>query len=550
LIETGSTGGPVSNSIDEVRIGSTYAEVTPLEAGHVLDGFKIKPMPGSTSDIFIGGGPGGGPHVRITGSPGTPGCAGEVEMNSLSGGGVNINPGEFSVTGGEIKIKHKGWDGVIYGTHRMHQSPGGQLDLESDFTNTQVTSVRAVVTDSNGAVIQDQTTQGQISSISTDLGGGVSAACPSGLSKEWVWTTVYYNPPIYFNGQGWLHWQNKWVYRCPEDISISDVSTVTVSGFGGSDGYSPPGLGTIEVSSDDLPALELSAPSVHFQGAECAGMGDVLITEACDDATDCDDAADRKLTVSNIGSSGQDGVEVKWRSARPPAGGGVTLGDILDTTGEAEMTAKKNYVGHVTLIKQRIRGNGDGTGVVTPDFSELGSTEFMVTAYANGSIVSQEIYPNGTGVTLEQDHIICGPGMQIVWGWVTMWVWNPWPYSGSYQTHWGVVGCMRIGTGGGNEPTYTDRVIFTPVNPVITEGTDSVEITARNISEIVVTSVESAASPLCPADFNLDGFLDFFDYDDYVLAFETGTGNADFNGDGFTDFFDYDDYVLAFETGC
>jgi hypothetical protein len=48
----------------------------------------------------------------------------------------------------------------------------------------------------------------------------------------------------------------------------------------------------------------------------------------------------------------------------------------------------------------------------------------------------------------------------------------------------------------------------------------------------------------------LDGFLDFFDYDDYVLAFETGTGNADFNGDGFTDFFDYDDYVLAFETGC
>jgi hypothetical protein len=58
----------------------------------------------------------------------------------------------------------------------------------------------------------------------------------------------------------------------------------------------------------------------------------------------------------------------------------------------------------------------------------------------------------------------------------------------------------------------------------------------------------------CPADFNGDGFLDFFDYDDYVNCFETGTcppgKTADFNGDGFADFFDYDDFVGAFETGC
>ena len=57
----------------------------------------------------------------------------------------------------------------------------------------------------------------------------------------------------------------------------------------------------------------------------------------------------------------------------------------------------------------------------------------------------------------------------------------------------------------------------------------------------------------CPsADFNADGFVDFFDYDDYVACFE-GFGapgcNADFNGDGFVDFFDYDDFVFAFE-GC
>lgn len=56
------------------------------------------------------------------------------------------------------------------------------------------------------------------------------------------------------------------------------------------------------------------------------------------------------------------------------------------------------------------------------------------------------------------------------------------------------------------------------------------------------------------ADYNGDGFLDFFDYDDYVSCFQ-GVAcpcgrTADFNGDDFIDFFDYDDFVAAFETGC
>ncbi len=54
----------------------------------------------------------------------------------------------------------------------------------------------------------------------------------------------------------------------------------------------------------------------------------------------------------------------------------------------------------------------------------------------------------------------------------------------------------------------------------------------------------------CGADFNNDGFLDFFDYDAFVEAFETGGPGTDFNGDGFVDFFDYDDFVLAYEAGC
>ncbi|QOI99363.1 MAG: EF-hand domain-containing protein [Phycisphaeraceae bacterium] len=56
--------------------------------------------------------------------------------------------------------------------------------------------------------------------------------------------------------------------------------------------------------------------------------------------------------------------------------------------------------------------------------------------------------------------------------------------------------------------------------------------------------------PGCPADFNGDGFLDFFDLDAFVEAFENGDPSADFNDDGFLDFFDLDAFVEAFEAGC
>jgi len=57
-------------------------------------------------------------------------------------------------------------------------------------------------------------------------------------------------------------------------------------------------------------------------------------------------------------------------------------------------------------------------------------------------------------------------------------------------------------------------------------------------------------SRVCAADYNGDGFVDFFDYADFSEDFETGDLRADFNGDGFIDFFDYADFSQAFEGGC
>jgi len=60
--------------------------------------------------------------------------------------------------------------------------------------------------------------------------------------------------------------------------------------------------------------------------------------------------------------------------------------------------------------------------------------------------------------------------------------------------------------------------------------------------------------PQCRADFNEDGFVDGFDYDEFVACFEGGAcppgQTADFNNDGFADGFDYDEFVAAFESPC
>lgn len=60
--------------------------------------------------------------------------------------------------------------------------------------------------------------------------------------------------------------------------------------------------------------------------------------------------------------------------------------------------------------------------------------------------------------------------------------------------------------------------------------------------------------PVCAADFNLDGFLDFFDYAAFVSCYEGRTcpsgRDADYTMDAFVDFFDYAEFVRDFEAGC
>lgn len=84
---------------------------------------------------------------------------------------------------------------------------------------------------------------------------------------------------------------------------------------------------------------------------------------------------------------------------------------------------------------------------------------------------------------------------------------------------------------------------------------DVIEFTTTTASGTSVPArVHINFGPHCPSDFNFDGFVDGFDYDDFVQCFEGGAcpplQTADFNSDGFADGFDYDAFVESFELGC
>ncbi|MEK6700966.1 MAG: hypothetical protein AABZ53_01785, partial [Planctomycetota bacterium] len=105
-----------------------------------------------------------------------------------------------------------------------------------------------------------------------------------------------------------------------------------------------------------------------------------------------------------------------------------------------------------------------------------------------------------------------------------------------------VDGVLKLSMPLGTETTTANRPVFSDLSVV---GAHTANLYALRTS---------APPPICPADFDADGTVDFFDYDAFVICFEGGAcppgKTADFDGDGTVDFFDYDAFVVAFESPC
>lgn len=64
------------------------------------------------------------------------------------------------------------------------------------------------------------------------------------------------------------------------------------------------------------------------------------------------------------------------------------------------------------------------------------------------------------------------------------------------------------------------------------------------------TTPADGGFPNCPADFNGDGQLDFFDVQIFLNYFSSGDSRGDFNADEVFNFYDVQTFLNAFSTGC
>ncbi len=121
---------------------------------------------------------------------------------------------------------------------------------------------------------------------------------------------------------------------------------------------------------------------------------------------------------------------------------------------------------------------------------------------------------------------------------------------------------LSVVADGTRTPTYQWRKnsisIDASINPSAASPTltlDQSPDRAGSYDCVVTNGCGSATSnpvmlTACPADFNCDAFLDFSDFDDWIVAFESGQPVADANGDGFLDFTDFDTFIGQFIAGC
>ncbi len=216
-----------------------------------------------------------------------------------------------------------------------------------------------------------------------------------------------------------------------------------------------------------------------------------------------------------------------------------------------------------------LRGNGNGTYTLVPGstrsvggqcwvvaLGDVNNDRLLDAAVAN-AFTSNGAILRGTGVgTLQAPQILTTGGHTVATDFADI--------DGDGDLDW-VLSSFGAGrwylykNNGAGIFTF-ERDFIAPNNPSCTAPVDMDNdgdmdlVFSDEIADRVIIMQNVGGTPPCGPDFNGDGFLDFFDYDAYVLCFEVGTcppGNtADFNGDGFVDFFDYDSFVEAFEAGC
>jgi hypothetical protein len=245
------------------------------------------------------------------------------------------------------------------------------------------------------------------------------------------------------------------LYVIAENVSLADAPTA------------------LQITASQVPALTITSEneSLAYQGLTNTSLGNAAM------------AATTNLVITNLGSSGQDGVSIAMPGGISPL---ETEWEPLDASNTLPVGAyiQEQVIGMANGITNGLLGtatmtkSGTANYSLSADFSPIGASKYTVQAYLHGASVS--LVTKVSGVLLGTA-CIEAPAMDYD------------PVSNTVSYDWTSVAggtCLTI-TGG--SALTCDQLFITPENVGSVIATTALQFVASQVPAITITSEGSGA---------------------------------------------------------
>jgi len=263
------------------------------------------------------------------------------------------------------------------------------------------------------------------------------------------------------------------------------------------------------------------------------------------------DSSKGGLTVSNIGSSGNDGVDINLRTADEwTAAWNVICAGTYENCDTAALSMALDFTGSFGGMPGKPAGHstvhrtGRGFFDIFADYTDIGCSSLIIKVFDEaGTMTGMAVTSSPiTQIRVESPGTPSGCGKQgiIINGGRTACLWWEWNQGGIFNIP-------------GLPPLQGHQIRILAADPPLPfDHIERARITVSGVDDLDLISetIKQVAPPVtCYADFNQDGGIDGADVSAFFAEWEAGNAAADVNQDGGIDGADVQVFIQQWENG-